>query len=814
MNRINSSLKKRLELSKEALKKTVDYSTFDFETTEEVPALTGIVGQERGREAMSFGLKVNRRGYNIYVSGISGTGKTNYTNSIVREFASTEIELFDWCYVYNFIDNAKPMLLKVPVGFGKRLKKDMNEFINQLKNDIPRAFNEESYHKERSLIIREFKEKSKKAFEKFSDLAKDYGFFVRQSSSGIVTIPIMNNQPISEEDYKNLDSEQLKKIEENTNILQEKVLEFTNDMRKMEKVVQEELDNLDSKVASVPVDYLMKELTERYQAVPVILNYLKEVEIDILENTDEFRRDEEDDDNPFGNLVAKKKDSTIKYNVNLLIDNSETKGAPVVTADNPTYYNLIGKVEYESKMGVLSTDFMKIKAGYLHQANGGYIILQAKDVLSNSYAWDALKRALINQKLLIENIGEQVGMVSTTSIKPEPVPLDIKIIIIGSPDIYQLLYHYDEDFRKLFKIRADFDVEMDNNTMNINRFASFIRTRCKEEGLKNFDKTAVAKMVEHSIRIAGNQNKLSTRFNQIVEIIYEADSWADIMGSFVVSAEHIQKAIENKKYRSNLYEGKIQEGIETGDILIDISGYKIGQVNGLAVYQTGQYSFGKPSRITANTYVGQSGIINIERESKMSGNIHSKGVYILSGYLGDKFAQEQPLALSAQLAFEQSYGGVDGDSASSTELYALLSSLADIPINQGLAVTGSINQKGEIQPIGGVNEKIEGYFDVCKAKGLTGEQGVLIPHQNVKNLMLKDEVIEAVEDGMFHIYQVKTVEEGIELLTGLPACRRDGTIDNEQKTVYEKVTKKLANFNKIALNRKEGELDKDKPALK
>jgi lon-related putative ATP-dependent protease len=784
------------ELSHRELKNTIDYMMFDFETTEQVPQLTGIVGQERGRAAMRFGLNVNKVGYNIYVAGISGTGKTSYTNSIVREFAKKDTKLYDWCYVYNYEDKYKPKMLRLPVGMGKDFQNDMKSLVQDLKNDIPRVFSGESYQKERAAIIRDIQEKSSDTIEKLNNLAKEYGFIIRQSGSGFKSIPLIDGEPINEAQYNKLSTEQLKEIETKSAMLQQKSIEITNEIRIIEKEAKKTLENLDSKIALASVGFYIDELKGKYVKCVEIIKYLEETKKDILNNIGDFKEQtEEENANPLSFLKEQKSDDFInKYRVNLFVDNSETIGAPVVIADNPTYYNLIGKVEYENKMGVLSTDFTKIKPGYLHQANGGYIIIQSLDILSNNNNWEALKRAIKNHKLNIENIGEQMGLVATSSIKPEPIPLDIKVILIGSSDIYQLLYNYDEDFRKLFKIKADFDIEMDSNIENISRLASFIRTRCEEDNLRNFDRSAVAKIVEYSTRLAGHQKKLSTRFNHIVEILYEADAWAELMGEDIVNAKHIDRAINEKNYRSNLYEIKLQESIDEGSILIDTQGEKIGQVNGLAVYQSGQYSFGKPSRITATTYVGQKGIINIERESKMSGNIHNKGVYILGGYLGDKFAQEQPLSLSANLAFEQSYGGVDGDSASSTELYALLSSLAEVPINQGLAVTGSINQKGEIQPIGGVNEKIEGFFDVCKSKKLTGDQGVLIPHQNVKNLMLKDEVIEAVRNGQFHIYQVKTVEEGIELLTGMKAEHKNEKGEYEGDSIYRRVAEKLKGF--------------------
>lgn len=801
-------LLEKVSLAPEQLKRTVDETVFEFETTAQVPELVSIVGQERGRSVMDFGLHVNKIGYNMYIAGPPGTGKTTLSNSLVHEFASKEAELADWCYVYNFDDAHKPNVLQLPVGMGKHLKQDMEDFIYNLQTDIPRAFNEESYQKEKAAIIREFNNNSNAIFQDLNQLAQEAGFVIRQSGSGFITIPVVDGKPLTEEEFRDLDDYALQEIERRSLGIQEKVLDFTNAVRDLEKETKKTLENLDKKVAHAAAGYHLDDLKQRYSSCENILAYLKEVEDDILINIGDFLQEEEKESiNPLQEMFkqAKNSDFPLKYEVNVIVDHTETKGAPVITADNPTFYNLIGKVEYESRMGVMSTNFMKIKPGFLHEANGGYIIIQAKDILTKSYAWEALKRTLITQKIQMENIGEHSGLIPTTSLNPKPIPLRVKVIMIGNHELYQLLYHYDEDFSKLFKIKADFDVEMNHSKENMVRMASFIHTHCKEHDLRHFDRSAVAKVVEYSIRLAGHQEKLSTRFNQQVEIIYEADTWAQMMGDDLVSARHVIRAIEEREYRSSLYEEKMQERIDEGTILIDTDGKKVGQVNGLAVYQVGQYSFGKPSRITATTFMGQSGIVNIERESKMSGNLHNKGVYILGGYLGEQFAQRHPLTLTAHLAFEQSYGGVDGDSASSTELYAILSSLANVPIHQGIAVTGSVNQKGEIQPIGGVNEKIEGFYQVCKNKGLTGDQGVLIPEQNVKHLMLKEEVIEAVRNGKFHIYAIKTIEEGIELLTGLPAGKRleDGSFTPD--SVFHKVAKQLNQYVKQASKEKKQE---------
>ncbi|ARD46963.1 ATP-binding protein [Sporosarcina sp. P33] len=793
-------IKKSASLPAGELKKVVDYSMFTFESTEQVEKLTTIIGQQRARSVMNFGLHVNKPGYNMYVSGIEGTGKTAFVNSVVNSFSDREAELYDWCYVNNFEDEYKPKVLKLPVGVGKKLQKSMESLVNDLKVDIPNRFKEDSQQKNRISIINKYKEKVEKVYKETGEIAAESGFILKQNGSTVLTIPMgEDGQPISEEAYKALDEKQLKHIEQSSAQLQEIIREATKSIIQFEQELKKLLADFDHKTALMAIDYHIDELKKIYKDCPDVIHYLKAVREDLVTNFHAFLPHEpKKEEEHLGILFKDEQQAFKKYTVNLLVDNSETSGMPVITADNPTFYNLIGKVEYENRMGLMSTDFTKIKPGYLHEANGGYIIIQAKDIFSKTQAWSGLKRALLIHKLQIENLGEHASMIATASVNPDPIPLDVKVIIIGNMSIYQILYNGDEDFRKLFKIRVDFDTEMKYNQDNITGLISFIHTQCKMNGLRHFDPSAAAKIIEYSSRIVGHQNKLSTRFNLQAEILYEADAWADMMGDDIVSAKHIEKAINEKRYRSNLYEEKIQASIDEGSILIDTEGEKIGQVNGLAVYDLGQYRFGKPSRITATTFMGKKGFVNIERESQMSGNTHNKGVYILGGYLGQKFAQKYPLVLTAHIAFEQSYGGVDGDSASSTELYAILSSLAEVPIDQGLAVTGSVNQNGEIQPIGGVNEKIEGFYNVCKNKGLTGKQGVLIPHQNVKNLMLNDELIQAVRDGQFHIYKVQTIEEGIEILTGIPAGQPNEHGDYDKETVYGKVAEKLRMFMELA----------------
>ena len=794
------AIKQRAALQPADLRRVVDPSTFTFASTEQVEKLTTIIGQRRARSVMNFGLHVEKPGYNLYVSGVEGTGKTAFVETVVKNFSERETILFDWCYVNNFEDAYKPKVLKLPIGTGRKLQRSMEHLINDLKVDIPNRFQEENQQTSRAAIIKTYKEKINEIYVETGKIAADTGFLLKQTDSAVLTIPMgEDGKPLSEEAYKALTEEQLKAIETGSAKMQEVITSATKSILHFEQELKRLLIDYDHQTALIVIDFHIDELKKTYKDCPEVQRYLKAVHKDLVNSFHDFLPSAaKPQEQAMGAMFQDDNQAFKKYTINLLVDNSRTSGMPVVIADNPTFYNMIGKVEYENRMGMMSTDFTKIKPGYLHDANGGYLIIQAKDIFSKTQEWEGLKRSLLTHKLQIENIGEHASIIATASVNPDPIPLQVKIVIIGNMNIFQILYNNDEDFRKLFKIRVDFDTEMKYNDDNISGLVSFIHTQCKENNLRDFDPSAVAKIVEYSSRLAGRKNKLSTRFNLQIEIIYEADAWADIMGDDLVSAKHVDKAIDEKRYRSNLYEEKIQESIDEGSILIDTAGERIGQVNGLAVYDLGQYQFGKPSRITATTFMGKKGFVNIERESEMSGKTHNKGVYILGGYLGQKFAQKFPLVLSAYITFEQSYGGVDGDSASSTELYAILSSLAEVPIDQGLAVTGSVNQNGEIQPIGGVNEKIEGFYNVCKAKGLTGTQGVLIPHQNVNNLMLADEVIEAVRDGQFHIYQVRTIEEGIEILTDVAAGKPDEEGNYSKETVFGKAAEKLRMFMEFA----------------
>ncbi len=770
-------------------------SFFNFKDTSQIESLEGIIGQDRAVKAMQFGLNVKVRGYNIYMSGMSGTGKTSYAQKYIKKIAINKKVPYDWCYVYNFDKPNQPMAVNLPAGTGKVFQKDMDDFIKILKLEISKVFDSEDYEKEKAEIIREFQDKKAELVQQLSDDAGKHGFKVKTTSAGIYFMPVIEGKTLSEQEYSDLDEMVKHEINEKSNAVQIETLDIIRNIKNIEKEAEEKVAVWENKIALFAVGMHINDLKEKYKDFEKLTAYLSRVQDDILENLSDFREEEPVDEQQYIIPFVKSNESPAdKYKVNLLVDNSTLEGAPVVVDFNPTYYNLLGKLEYENEFGTMTTDLTMIKGGLLHQANGGYLILQAKDVINNIQSWEALKRVLKTKKINIGNMKEQSGLVAVSSLKPEPIPVEVKVILVGSEGLYQALYEYDEDFSKLFKIKVDFDDEMERTQDNTMKLAQFISSFCRRENMPHFDRSGVAKVVEYSSRLIENQNKLSTKFNDIADILCESCAWAEIDEKKIVTAEHVKKAIEEKNYRSNKYDKKLLEMLEEGTIMIDTQGEVTGQINGLSILDMGDYAFGKPSRITATTYMGERGIVNIEREVEMSGTSHTKGVLILSGYIGQKYAQEIPLSLSASLCFEQLYSGVDGDSASSAELYSILSSLADAPIKQGIAVTGSVNQRGEIQPIGGATNKIEGFFELCKLRGLDGKQGVIIPHQNIKNLMLGEEVIEAVKKHQFHIYAVKTIDEGIQILTGLKAGEKNQNGEYPKGTINYKVYEKLNKF--------------------
>lgn len=780
----------------EKLKNKCKCDLFNGKTTEDLPASSELIGQERAMEALKYGLAINRKGYNIYVSGLTGTGRNSYSILVAEEFARKRKPPKDWCYVYNFKKPDSPKAIGMNNGQGKIFKKDIEDLIENLKIEIPKALTSKEYESNRRLIYSSYQSKAQEILDGLNDLAKDYNFLFKQTDKGIINVPMKDGRPMTDEEIANLSEEEVDQLMEKSNELTQKSYEYIKRVKELEKKLIVEIENLKEKKVMEVLDIYLDTLIDKYNDNKEICEYLKDLKLDIQKNYVIFLG--EDEKNPL--LKYKLMEGTIddlmkRYEINLFMDNSDKSAAPVVREMNPTYYNLLGKIEYVNEMGGFKTDHTKIRPGALHEANGGYIILQAKDVLQSSHAWEGLKRALITEKVKVENI-TGLNIISET-LTPEAIPLDVKVILIGDFYTYQILYNFDDDFKKLFKIRADFDVEIDRTEENIKKIGSFVAYQCKDQNLKPFDKTALAAIIEYSSRLASHQNKLTAKFNELVEVIYEADQWANMKNKSVVTKEEVNLAISKKNYRNNIYEEKIKESIEEGTIIIDTKGEKVGEINGLSVINVGQYMFGRPTKITVNTFAGKDGIINIEREVNQSGSIYDKGVLILGGYLGEKYAQDFPLSLTASITFEQSYSEVDGDSASSTELYALLSSLAEKPIKQSIAVTGSVNQKGLIQPIGGVNEKIEGFYRVCKLKGLTGEEGVIIPYQNIQNLMLDDEVIDAVEKGLFKIYAVKTIDEGIEILTGVKAGNLDEKGEYEKGTINYLVKEKLRYYSEL-----------------
>ena len=790
----------KTELNYTQLNNREDINKFSFKTTDDIEPFKGIIGQERAVKAFEFGLNVKMKGYNIYVSGPSGSGKTTYAKLSAKKKAKNEAVPYDWCYVYNFDDPRSPLSLRFEPGIGRQFRDDMNELVSFFKTELTKAFTSEDYDKEKSDLSRTYDDKRDELIKKLDSVASENSFALKTSNSGIIFQPIIDNVLITEENYDSLDEDVKNGINERLESMQDVVNSIMRDIKNIDKEYRQKMDDLDYKIGMFAIGHYVSALQEKYKYSERVIKYLESVQEDVLENIDQFSEQEQDEEDPVAALLpklggTKNDDATLKYRVNLIVDNSKTEGAPVIVDYNPTYYNLVGEVEYDNEYGNLTTDFMKIKSGLMHRANGGYLIIQAQDLLSNVQAWEALRRIIKTKEITIENLRDQVGAIAVTTLKPEPIPSDVKVILVGGAYYYELLRGYDEDFSKLFKIRADFDYEMDRNDENIFKIAGFISKFCDNEKTLPFDSSAVASVIEYSSRSVESQKKLSTRFNLIAEILAESATWAQLDNAEIVTAEYVKKAEEEKAYRLSMYQEKMNELLDNNTIMIATDGYCVGKINGLAVLDMGDYSFGSPTRITATTYMGKSGIVNIEKEAEMSGPTHNKGVQIITGYLGRMYAQKMPLSLSCRIAFEQNYNGIDGDSASSTELYCILSSLSEIPVNQSLAVTGSVNQCGEIQAIGGVTHKIEGYFDLCSRRGLTGKQGVVIPESNVNDLVLKDDVVEAVKNGMFHIYSISTIDEGIELLLGTEAGIMDENGDYPPESVHGKVMAKLKKFN-------------------
>ncbi len=778
-----------------------DESSLGFETTEEISPLAGIIGQERALKSMNFGLGLGKSGYNIYVLGEGGTGKITTVKTLIEEKAAKEDPPSDWCYIFNFKDPNKPCSLELAPGRGVTFKSDMERAVISMRRDIPKVFESRDYEKHRDEILDGQQERTKDIFYKLELTVQEKGFLLKKGARGLAVIPARDGNAIKQEDYDALSRTERDEIDETSRQLQERLGSAIRDAKKVEKEAKERISDLDMEMVHYIINPLIDDLREKYKDSERITEYLDTVQGDLFDNIDDFRGREEEVSIPGLSLPAKEP-SFERYAVNLLINNSETKGAPVIIETNPTFYNLFGNIEHRVQYGAAITDFTMVRGGAAHRANGGYLVLQALDVLRNIFVYDAIKRMIKNREVRIEDAWEQYRLVSATTLKPEPIPVDIKIVLVGEPYLYYLLHNLDPEYKKLFKVKADFDSEMPRSEEVVMSYAAFIATRCKEESLMAFDRSAVARVVELGVRFAGERTKLTARFQDIANIVDEANYWASNDGAERVSGKHVEEAHRERRYRNSKIEDKMQEYIVEDTIMVDIEGSVVGQVNGLAVMSLGDHSFGKPSRVTAKTFLGDAGVVNIEREVKMSGRIHNKALMILSSFLGERYAQKVPLTLSASVCFEQLYGEIEGDSATCTELYALLSSISGVPLAQGISVTGSMNQRGEVQPIGGVNEKIEGFFDVCKEKGLTGAQGVIIPRRNVRNLMLKEEVIEAAREGKFTIYPIDMVDEGLAILTGkeVGELSPDGTYakDTVNCLVMERLKKLATNYKTFA----------------
>jgi lon-related putative ATP-dependent protease len=740
----------------------------DCTSTLDLDPLVEIIGQERAVEALQFGLDIREEGFNVFVAGQPGTGKKTAIMNFLGEKAKTLPSPSDWCYVNNFQDGNSPNALRLPSGKGAEFRGDIDGFIDEMQKALQNAFESEDYATRREEILQKYEDKKQKLWSELNKKAQDAGFVIQRSQIGIMIVPVINGQLINDQQFNVLPQSVRDEIQDRRKKLQDSMRSSLIQFRDIDRDAEKEIEKFNKEVASFALEHLLSALKDKYGEILECDQFLEAIKEDILDNLMSIISPSEEE-TPFPFLARRRVDPTERYKVNLIVDNKGLEGAPLIMEMNPTYDHLFGAVEKEARFGALVTNYTMIRAGSAHEANGGFLVIQVEDLLRNPGAYESLKRTIVNKKLEIEDLASRMGYISTRSLRPEPIPFDAKVILVGAPRLYYLLYQLDTEFKKIFKVKAEFDRTMDRNEDNVKKYAQFMCTLSRKEDLLHLDTGGIAQVVEFSSRLASDQNKLSTEFQEVSDIIRESNYYANQEGSDFITEDHVTQAIEAKVYRSNLIEEKLQEMIENGSILVDTEGETVGQVNGLAVLGLGDYMFGKPSRITASIGIGKKGIIDIEREAEMGGPTHTKGVHILTGFMTSRYARKHPLNLTARLTFEQSYSGVDGDSASSTETYALMSALSGKPIKQSIAVTGSVNQKGEVQAIGGVNQKIEGFYELCKVRGLTGEQGVMIPQSNVQNLMLKEEVVEAVKDGRFHIYPVETIDEGIEILTGIPA---------------------------------------------
>ncbi len=794
-------------LKSEELRFTCKADQFDFETTKEISDKNISIGQNRLTSSLELGVDIQNQGFNIFALGPNETNKLDHIRHYLSKKAKNQKTPDDICYTYNFQNHYKPDLLLLPAGRGMELKNKMEKMIEELVPALTSSFESEEHQNRKQALKNNIQQEQDHTFEELQKKAQEKGIALIRTPSGFSFAPMKDGDLMDEKQVHNLSEEERRQLKQDTQQLQEELQKIIQKMPSNQRRIREEQKNLDREVASNSIKELFVRLRENFSDLENVQVFLDQVEMDIVENVQKIMApqggqaqghplfqmmggDQQQDDSvdPSQNPILD------RYKVNLLVDHSKTKGAPVIFEDNPSYKNLVGRIEYQSRMGALTTNFTLIKPGAFHKANGGYLILNARQVLLEPFAWESLKRALKSGELKIESLGDSYSLISTVSLEPEPVELNVKVVLLGERILYYLLCQLEPDFKTLFKVEADFEDEIDRSEENQSLYAQLLAGLIEKHKLKHFDKNAVARIIDEGARMAGDSDKLSTKTDEITDLLIESNHWSQKNQNKVVQREDVEKAIDHIIYRSARLRDKVQESINRNFIFIDTEGESIGQINGLSVTGAGHLMFGRPSRITARVQLGKGEIVDIEREVDMSGPIHSKGVLILKGFLGERYAENNPLSLSASIVFEQSYSNIDGDSASSAELYALLSAIGKIPLKQSISVTGSVNQHGKIQPIGGVNEKIKGFFDVCKHRGLNGSQGVLIPQANEKNLMLRNDVIEAVESEQFHIYSVETIDEGMELLTGLKMGEPDENGFYPEGTINHKVTQQLKKF--------------------
>ncbi len=786
------------ELRHDQLCRRCDPLRLGFETTNDLPDLDDALGQSRAIEAIRFGAGMERAGYNLFAMGPEGVGRHTAVRRFLEQQAASQPVPGEWCYVNNFESPHRPRALQFPAGLARKFASDMARLVEDLRSGIPAAFETDEYRTRRQEIEAEFGERQEAGVRAVDERARKEGIGLLRTPAGVGFAPMRNDEVMTPQDFHLLPEEEQKRLEQAISELQKELEAVLHEMPKWRREALRKLRELNREVISVVVNSQIDELVSEYQSLPHVRDYLRSVQEDVLDHAEHFQKPKEGEQPMFFGMPIPQRDAgesaLQRYQVNVLIDHAGRAGAPVIYEDNPTHGNLVGRIEHESQMGALVTDFTMIKPGALHRATAGYLILDAIKVLSNPLAWDAMKRALRASEVRIESLGQALSLISTSSLEPEPIPLQLKVVLVGQRMLYYLLHTYDPEFGELFKVQVDFEEDMERNGESDLQYARLLATLARKEKLKPFDRTAVPRIIEFGSRAAGDAEKLSVHAQDLVDLLCESDYWAGKEGRTVVTVADVQRALEVKERRADRVRARLQEQVLRGTVLIDSGGRRAGQINGLSVMQLGRFSFGMPHRITARVRMGSGKVIDIEREAQLGGPIHSKGVLILSGFLAGRYAISQPLSLSASLVFEQSYGGVEGDSAASAELYALLSALADAPIRQSLAVTGSVNQHGDVQAIGGASEKIEGFFEVCRARGLNGEQGVLIPASNVKHLALREDVVKAVAAGQFHIYPVATVDQGIEILTGVPAGERDASGQYPIGTVNYLVERRLAQF--------------------